>query len=177
MVSPGRIPKLSASALSAKPPSKMISEIAGMVGPPVPRVKCGGTEPEITGISQQITSKEFEALAADYHWFQPPISTTRKVPSGLISQLTINQLRPCEKRPRRGASAASECLIQNTTQAICHYFIHVRCQLLTKISPDRCFMTWEIAASSVTSLIFENNVASYQFFFSVSILPLFVGEG
>ena len=89
IVSPGRIPKLSASDLSAKPPSKTISEIAGTVGPPVPRVKCGGTEPEITGISRPWRVKSLNRWLLTTIGFQPPIFTTLNVPSGLIS-LTIN---------------------------------------------------------------------------------------
>ena len=85
IVSPGRTPKLSASALSAKPPSKTISEIAGMVGPPVPRVKCGGTEPEITGISRPWRVKSLKRWLLTTIGFQPPMLTTRKVPSALIS--------------------------------------------------------------------------------------------
>ena len=65
-----------------------MSETAGIVGPPVPRVKCGGTEPEITGISRPSRVKSLNRWLLTTIGFQPPISTTRKVPSGLIS-LTI----------------------------------------------------------------------------------------
>ena len=111
IASPGRIPKLSASSLLEKPPSKTISLTCGKVGdPPAPRKKWGGTEPEITGISCLSRVNSLKRWLLTTRGFQPPISTTRKVPSGLIS-LTIKPTSSmCAATSTRGAFASSECL-------------------------------------------------------------------
>ena len=143
--------------------------------PALPRVKCGGTEPEITGIST-VTSKEFETLAADYH--RIPTTDFNDTEGTIWLNLTDHKTNFVHVRCDQDAWRIRSFWMLDTEK---YHLSHLsllhprRCQLFTKISPDRRFMTWD-CSKSVTSLIFENNVVISVPSFCPPFYHFFIGR-